>query len=51
MTCTAVISPNCVEAMQFFEKAGTIMEYFENFFLNLVETLKAKYKNKKIVII
>ena len=32
LTCTAVISPNCVETIKFFSGGGTKNEYFVQFF-------------------
>ena len=51
MTCTATISPFCVETLQFFYEGGTKNEYFEKHFKKLVCHLKRKYPTKKLVIL
>ena len=51
LTCTATISPYCVEALQFFSEGGTKNRYFEQHFKKLVHYLKRKYPQKKIVIL
>ena len=51
LTCTATISPYCVEALQFFSEGGTKNRYFEQHFKKLVNYLKQKYPQKKIVIL
>ncbi len=51
MTCTATISPFCVETLQFFYEGGTKNEYFEKHFKRLVSHLKSKYPDKKLVIL
>ncbi len=43
LTCTATISPYCVEALQFFSEGGTKNRYFEQHFKKLVNYLIQKY--------
>jgi len=46
MTCTATISPFCVETLQFFYEGGTRNEYFHKHFKKIVGKLKKKYPHK-----
>jgi len=49
MTCTATISTQCVEFLQFFTEKGTTSEMFESYLSNLIEHLTLKYPNKELV--
>ncbi len=49
MTCTCTISLNGVEFFQFIHGGGTKNETFEYYFGELVDKMKVKYPNKKLV--
>lgn len=49
MTCTATISTKGIEFLQFFYGGGTKNEAFEAYFSALVDHMKMKYPQKRLV--
>ena len=51
LTCTCTISLNGVEFLNFMYGGGTKNETFERYFGELVDEMKFKYPNNKLVFI
>ena len=51
MTFTVSLSTNGVELIQAFTYGGTKNETFEIFYEKLINRLKKKYPNKKLIIV
>ena len=51
LTCTATISTRCVELLWFFTPKGTNVTMFEEYMNSLIDHLKLKYPDKKLVFV
>lgn len=51
LTCTATISRNGIEFLQFFFGGGTTNETFQSYFGNLMDAMLKKYPEKKLVFV
>ena len=51
ITCTCCISKHGIEGLKFFTEGGTTNEYFSDYFADLLDALKQKYKGKTLLFV